>query len=100
MWRVADTDRHGYSHSHGVGDTDSDTYTDSNPNSDRHGYCNDTSRYSDAHREGHSDSKASSDAAAKALARKVDSKELIALKAQSSFGAWGSAPGSTSFSRG
>lgn len=82
LWRVTDADRHGYSHSHGVGDTDSDTYTDSNPSSDSHGYCNDTSSYSDAHRAGYSDGKASSDPAATALARKVDSKELIALKAQ------------------
>ena len=63
MRRVTDTDRY----SHGVGDTDSDTYTDSDPNSDSHGYCNDASSYSDAYREGHSDSKTSSDAAAKAM---------------------------------
>jgi len=44
-----------------------DTYTDSNTNSDSHGYCNDASSYSDAHREGHSDTKASPDAAAKAV---------------------------------
>ena len=44
-----------------------DTYTDSNPNNDSHSYCNNTSRYSDAHREGHSDSKTSSDAAAKTM---------------------------------
>ena len=69
MRRVADTDRHGYGYSycHGVGDTDSYTYTDSDPNSDSHGYCNDASSYSDAYREGHSDSKTSSDAAAKAM---------------------------------
>ena len=67
LWRVTDTDRYSYRYSHGVGDTDSDTYTDSDPNSDSHGYCNDASSYSDAHREGHSDTKASSHAAAKAV---------------------------------
>ena len=70
--RVTDTDRHsyGYSYSDGVGDTDSDTYTDANPNNDSHSYCNNTSRYSDAHREGHSDSKTSSDAATKTMTGK------------------------------
>ena len=66
---IANTDPngYGYSYSHGVGDTDSDTYTDADTNSDSHGYCNHTSSYSDAHREGHSDTKASPDAAAKAV---------------------------------
>ena len=80
MRSVADADRHLYSYSHGVGDTDSDTYTDSNPNSDSHGYCNDASSYSDAHRKGHSDSKASSDAAAKAVKANSEHFSIVVVR--------------------